>query len=224
MHLVGDRTQSRVSIPSIAFLIFALTLASVGFEEQARAESGSNDMDVKAQLKEVWEREKFSGDWEGLRTKLQDRGIDIGLRLSQYGQGVASGGVDPNGEYGGRMDYRVNADLRKLFGLWEGFSFSMHAMPWFGSVRGLSMWGGGGWTIKNEMIQGGFLVTGTENVTTTWDFAPSFEEGVFMAGFYRFFWELGDLPGNSLIFAGGSTRDQASNDPLDFIDVPGQVL
>ena len=61
-------------------------------------------------------------------------------------------------------------------------------------------------------------------MTTTWDFSDSFKEGVWLAGFYRFFWKLGDMPGRFLIFAAGSTREQASNDPLDFIDVPGQGI
>ena len=294
-------------IPRIRYLVLALVLASVGLDHPASAEPPETT--VKQQLEEVWKRDLFTGDWAGMRTSLHDRGIDIGLRLSQYGQGVASGGVNQKGEYGGRMDYRVNADLEKTFGLWKGLSFGLHAMtrfggdisadagdfvlpntelliplpggyngtnitgltitqsffdgraeavfgkldiidlltgffpqmgygqegffnvnvlasalPWFGAVRGLSMWGGGGWTIKNEMVQGGFLFTGTENVSTSWDFSGSFEHGVFLAGFYRFFWDLKGLPGNILIFAGGSTREQNSNDPNDIVPIPGVGL
>ena len=50
------------------------------------------------------------------RSDLSERGIDIGLRLSQYGHGVADGGVNENGEYGGTMDYRLNVDGGKLVG------------------------------------------------------------------------------------------------------------
>ena len=59
---------------------------------------------------------------------------------------------------------------------------------------------------------------------TSWDFSGSFDEGVFMAGFYRFFWELRDMPGYFLVFAGGSTRKQASNDIHDIIFIPGAGL
>ncbi len=63
--------------------------------------------------KDIWTRDKLFGDFGGLRTDLKDHGIDIGLRLSQYGQGVASGGVDKNGEYGARMSYRPTSTWRR---------------------------------------------------------------------------------------------------------------
>ena len=72
------------------------------------------------------------GIGRGLRTDLHDHGIDIGLRLSQYGQGVASGGVQKSFEYGARMGYRVHADLAKAVGTWEGLSIDLHAMTRFG--------------------------------------------------------------------------------------------
>ena len=87
---------------------------------------------VKEQFADVWTRDKLTGDWGGWRTDLLDHGIDAQFRLSQYGQRVASGGVDKNGEYGGTMDYRVNVDGKKLFGSWEGLSFNMHARTRFG--------------------------------------------------------------------------------------------
>jgi porin len=313
------RDTSRIHLPvrvlAIVYLAAAWVVLSIGSVQPSHAEQGSTNNDgkpaaeatVKEQVKDVWNRDLFTDDWGGMRTYLHDHGIDIDLRLSQYGQGVASGGVNQNGEYGGSMDYRVNADLEKLFGLWKGLSFNMHArtrfgkdvnadagalvlpnaglmlplpgdysgtnitgltvtqslfdgradvffgkldvidlvtgffpqigygqegfwninalvsaMPWFGSVQGLSLWGGGAWTVKNEMVQGGVIFAGTENVTTSWDFSPSFQDGVFMAGFYRFFWDVSDMPGYFLVFAGGSTKYQASNDPNDFINIPGQ--
>ena len=81
---------------------------------------------------DIWSRDKLTGDWWGGRTYLSDHGIDIGLRLSQYYQSVASGGVDQNSEYGGTMDYRLNVDTNKLFGTWKGFSVNMHARTRFG--------------------------------------------------------------------------------------------
>jgi porin len=84
------------------------------------------------QFEHVWKRELLTGDWEGWRTNLQEHGIDPQFRLSQYGQWVADGGRETAGAYGGTMDYRVNADLRKLFGLWDGLSISMHARSRWG--------------------------------------------------------------------------------------------
>jgi porin len=266
-------------------------------------------------LEQVWGRDKLTGDWRGLRTDLHDHGIDIGLRLSQYGQGVASGGVDKNGEYGGTMDYRVNADLNKLVGLWKGLSVTLHArtrfgedvladaggltipntealmplpgdysdsdvtgllvnqmfplwagheglfslgmidvidavtlffpsvaygqegfwnvnalvtaLPWFGAVRGLSLYGG--WLASiNEEFQIGesaILVTGTENVTTSWSsIHDSFDHGAWIAAFHRFLYKIDDKPGYFMVFAGVSTREQVSVESLDFIPIPGEGL
>ena len=313
MAFDGLRVRSRVSIQSVALLV--LVVASLCFDHPANAEEGSAESDTRTQLLDVWNRDLFTDDWGGMRTYLHDHGIDIGLRLSQYGQGVASGGVDQNGEYGGTMDYRINADLRKLFGLWDGLSVSMHArtrfgqdvspdagafalenagmimqlpgsyhgtditglllnqtfplyegheallsfgkidiidavtlffpsvsygqegfwnvnalvsaLPWFGAVNGLSLYGG--WLASfNEDYQMGesaILVTGTQNVTTSWSSDPgSFEDGVWIAAFHRFFWKLDEKPGYFMIFAGGSTRKQSSNDPHDHILIPGQGI
>jgi porin len=310
----GIRTRSRASIRSIAVLLLALVVASVGLDRPAHAADGNAEPDMKAQLQDVWNRDLFTDDWGGMRTYLHDHGIDISLRLSQYGQGVASGGVDKNGEYGGTMDYRVNADLRKLFRLWDGLSVSMHArtrwgsdvsadsgpfalenagmimqlpgdysgtditgllvnqtfpifdshqgllslgkidvidavtlffpyvghgqegfanvnalvsaLPWFGAVNGLSLYGGWLATFNKEygMGQSAFLFTGTQNVTTSWTDTDSFEDGAWMAAFHRFFWKLDDKTGYFMVFGGGSTREQNSNDPHDHAIIPGEGI
>jgi porin len=306
-----------VSILTIVFL-HILFLEVVVFSSSAQAQTSAHVHEVHTapdrSFKEIWNRDKLTGDWGGMRTDLTDHGIDIDLRLSQYGQGVASGGVDQNGEYGGTMDYRVNLDGPKLFGSWDGFSVNMHArtrfgqdvsadagalafqnlgmlmplpggyhatditgltvsqylpffggvanvtlgkldivdlltgffpnlsygqegfsnlnstipaLPWFGAVRGLSLYGGYGATInqKYKMIQSGFLATGTKNVSTSWSsISDSFDEGAWLAGFHRLFWELDDKMGYFMVFVGGSTADQASNDPLDFVVIPGQGI
>ena len=247
----------------------------------------------------------------GLRTDLKDHGIDIGLRLSQYGQGVASGGVQNSFEYGARMSYRVHADLAKAVGTWEGLSIDLHAMtrfgediladtgglvlpntellmplpgkysdsditgltinqyfplyeghlglatlgkldvidavtlffpsvgygqegflnvnalvsalPWFGAVRGLSLYGGWLASINEEyqMGESAILVTGTDNVTTSWDISDSFKHGVWIAAFHRFLYKIDDKPGYFMVFAGGSTREQVSVESLDFVFKPG---
>jgi len=108
------------------FLAVLLLLCTALFATNTWAE------DSKTWAEDIWTRDKLTGDWWGGRTYLSDHGIDIGLRLSQYGQRVASGGVDKNSEYGGTMDYRVNVDGKKLFGSWEGLSFNMHARTRFG--------------------------------------------------------------------------------------------
>ena len=293
----------KISISTTVQLLFALSL----FAGTAHAE------DKTADSESIWTRDKLTGDWGGARSDLSEDGIDLEFRLSQYYQGVTSGGVNRNSEYGGTMDYRVNLDAEKIFGA-KGLSFNMHArtrfgkdiiadggalvlpnagmmmpapgdyhgtditgltliqtftlfgdpalvqmgkldaidmvtgffpnasygqegfmnvnslssnMPWFGAVQGLALYGGMLVTINDEykMAENGLLLTGTTNVSGNWSsFSDAFSDGVWMAGFHRFFWKMDDKPGYFMVFAGYSTRDQESNDPLDFIDIPGQSL
>jgi porin len=112
----------------------------------------------------------------------------------------------------------------------EGFSnvnALVSALPWFGAVNGLSLYGGWLATINKEYQTGqsAILVTGTENVTTTWGSSnDSFDDGVWIAAFHRFLYKLDNKPGYFMVFAGGSTRDQPSNDPHDHIYIPGQGI
>jgi len=111
-------------------------------------------------------------------------------------------------------------------GFWNVNSM-IAALPWFGAVQGLSLYGGWAVTIneKYNLPQSGVLALGTENESTSWgSLGNAFDEGVWLAGFHTFFWELDDKMGNLLVFGGYSTREQPSNDPHDFVLVPGQGI
>jgi porin len=280
---------------------------SVTSEKGIVVDSAVPDVDT------LWTRDKLTGDWGGLRTDLTDRGIDLEFRLSQYYQGVASGGVNQDWEYGGTMDYRLNIDAEKLFGA-KGWSFNMHArtrygqdinsaagalalpnagmmmpapgdyhgtditglnatymfsltdthllsitagqldvidlvtgffpnigygqegfqnvnsqvsaMPWFGSVQGLSLYGGMAITINEKygIPQTGVIAAGTENSSTSWPSVSDSLNNVYWAAFHRFIWEVDEKMGYFMVYGGASTKDQASNDPLDFVAVPGQGI
>lgn len=300
----------------VALIVFAMMgLPSLSFAE---SETAAADPPPAPWKGDIWTRKNLTGDWGGLRTDLHEHGIDIGLRQSHYGQGVASGGIRKNGEYGGTMDYRAHIDGKKLFGTWKGLSIDIHArtrygqdvnadagdlvlqntgllmpapgeyhgtdvtgltltqmfpffgkpaminggildvldlvtgffpnvgygqegfmnvnsqvtaLPWFGAVQGLSLYGGWVTTLNpehNNSPETGFLVTGTENESNSLgSVSDAFDKGVFLAGFHRFFWKLGDKgdkPGYFMVFAGGSTRDQKSNEPHDHVIIPGQGI
>jgi hypothetical protein len=101
------------------------------------------------------------------------------------------------------------------------------ALPWFGAVNGLSLYGGWLATVNKEyqIGQSAILVTGTKNVATSWgSVSDSFDDGAWIAAFHRFLYKLGDKPGYFMIFGGFSTREQASNDPNDFVIIPGQGI
>ncbi len=79
----------------------------------------------------LWTRDKLFGDWGGLRSGLGEHGVAFDLRLSQFYQNVADGGIVENDEYGGKVDYIVNVDGEKL-GLWKGLFLNLHAETQYG--------------------------------------------------------------------------------------------
>jgi hypothetical protein len=108
----------------------------------------------------------------------------------------------------------------------EGFwniNSTVTSLPWFGAVRGLSLYGGVFSIINQEfkMPQSGVLITGTENVSTEWGSVSDSFDDVWMAAYHRFFWKMDDKPGYFMVFGGYSTKEQKSNDPHDFVDLPG---
>ncbi len=68
---------------------------------------------------DLWTRSQLTGDWHGSRDSLADHGWTFFGDLTQYYQGVAAGGLAQQFNYGGRGDYLIDVDTRKL-GLWEG--------------------------------------------------------------------------------------------------------
>jgi porin len=299
------------AIPVIALGVLLTPLSNLRAGDTSEkgivVESPAPDVDT------LWTRDKLTGDWGGLRTDLSDRGIDLQFRLSQYYQGVASGGVNENFEYGGTMDYRLNIDAEKLFGA-KGLSFNMHArtrygqdinsaagalalpnagmmmpspgdydgtditgltanytfplfegylgsvtagqldvidlvtmffpnigygqegfqnvnsqvsaMPYFGAVQGLSLYGGVAVTVNEKygIPQSGIIAAGTENSSTSWPSVSDSLNNVYWAAFHRFIWDLDDKMGYFMVYGSASTKYQASNDPHDFVAIPGQGI
>ncbi|MFT4276005.1 MAG: carbohydrate porin [Rhodopseudomonas sp.] len=71
---------------------------------------------------EDWsKRTRLTGDWDGARTALEEKGVDIIIQYIGEVLGV-SGGPTPNkthATYEGRLDVTVNTDLDRLLG-WKG--------------------------------------------------------------------------------------------------------
>lgn len=79
-----------------------------------------------------WKRQYLTGDWWGARTYLANKGVQIGVELNQYIQGVTNGGRDRTAAYGGTADYTVNLDLMRM-GLLPGALIKFRAESRFGS-------------------------------------------------------------------------------------------
>ncbi|QDT63144.1 carbohydrate porin [Calycomorphotria hydatis] len=77
----------------------------------------------------IWTQSQLTGDWLGVRDMLAESGIVVQSSLTQFYQGVTSGGNDQTFEYGNKFDLYINADTGKL-GLWEGGILQVHAADW----------------------------------------------------------------------------------------------
>jgi porin len=71
-------------------------------------------------------RSQFTGDWGGSRDALATKGLTFFSDITQYYQGVASGGLKQQFRYGGRADYLIDLDSQKM-GLWKGGHIDLRA-------------------------------------------------------------------------------------------------
>lgn len=69
----------------------------------------------------VAHREELTGDWGGVRTRWKDKGVVVDSSLTQFYQGVASGGTETGSEYNGTAQAKVEFDFGKLAG-WQFWS------------------------------------------------------------------------------------------------------
>src|SRR5579863_8893586 len=61
----------------------------------------------------------LTGDWQGLRDRLDERGIDIGVEYIGETFGDVSGGIDQGTIYEGRLELGLDLNLQKLVD-WRG--------------------------------------------------------------------------------------------------------
>ncbi|HET8781727.1 MAG TPA: carbohydrate porin [Pyrinomonadaceae bacterium] len=61
-------------------------------------------------------QETMTGDWGGTRSRWKEKGIELEFKLSNFVQGVASGGVDNDTEYNGKFEMEWKFDLGKVAG------------------------------------------------------------------------------------------------------------
>jgi porin len=59
-------------------------------------------------------RAALTGDWDGHRTALAEKGFTLDLSFTQLVQGVADGGAETGTRYGGKLDALINLDLDRM--------------------------------------------------------------------------------------------------------------
>jgi len=85
-----------------------------------------------------WERDRLTGDWNGGRTWLAERGLQFELDFTQHVQSNVSGGRDTGTKYGGSLEYLLRFDLDRM-GALPGALVSFRGESRYGeSVNGLT--------------------------------------------------------------------------------------
>jgi hypothetical protein len=75
--------------------------------------SGAAATESEATISSIFEREELTGGWWGARSAIESCGINLDVSLTQFCQGVAAGGNEQPGEYGGKIDAYLTFDSNK---------------------------------------------------------------------------------------------------------------
>ena len=109
-----SRSDAATMKKILVFLCVSFSAVPVGssFSEQI-----SNDADP------WWKWDYATGNWFGVRTALEDRGVEISGGYTAEVWGNTTGGLEQGAVYTGLLDFGATADLEKLVG-WKGASVS----------------------------------------------------------------------------------------------------
>lgn len=78
-----------------------------------------------------WNQDLMTGDWGGIRSRWRDKGIELDFMLTQFAQGVASGGIKQGSVYNGKLQTVFKFDLGKLAD-WDNWSAEVRTETRFG--------------------------------------------------------------------------------------------
>ena len=98
-------------------LLFLCVSFSAVFAGNSSSEQISNDADP------WWKWDYATGNWFGVRTTLEDKGVEISGGYTAEVWGNTTGGLKQGAVYTGLLDFGATVDLEKLLG-WKGGSLS----------------------------------------------------------------------------------------------------
>ena len=98
-------------------ILVLLASLSATFAGSSSSEEISNDADP------WWKGDYGTGDWLGVRTELEDKGVEISGGYTAEVWGNTTGGLKTGAVYTGLLDFGATLDLEKLVG-WKGASVS----------------------------------------------------------------------------------------------------
>src|SRR5258705_12169613 len=80
---------------------------------------------------DFWTQETMTGDWDGTRSRWQEKGIELEFKQTSFYQGVASGGIRESSVYNGKFEMWWKFDLAKVAG-WKWWSSEIKSEVRFG--------------------------------------------------------------------------------------------
>ena len=144
----------RVGLTCVLLTGLAPHLASAGQNPANPQSPGSTAQPAASDT----QRETLTGDWEGVRTRWTNKGFVIDSSLSQFYQGVTSGGTETGSEYNATLQATLTFDFGKMAG-WQ---------YWSAEVKGE-------WRFGGPLLAG----TGTINPVNTAAMTPGIEGSKF---------------------------------------------
>ena len=202
MYRVALMIHRRNERPMRSLPAFALAIACTSFalirvtNAQPSADSGDCP----------WHRPKLAGDLFGIRPCLAERGITFDADVTQFYQGVASGGRRQRFRYGGHGDYVLNFDFGKL-GVHKGLYLQIRAEHRFGKPVNLATG-----AVIPVALSPNLPVPGDENLMlTNVLFTQDLSESLAL-----FFGKMDTLDGDPNAFAHGRGKDQFLNSAFVF--------
>ena len=167
---------------------------------------------------ELLSREYLLGDWFGYRQKFADHGITVDSNLTQFFQGVASGGLQQRFAYGDYFGSLIEVDGGKL-GLLQGSYLTVRFEANFGSTinRDTGAFNPAALGASLPVLDGGAAVT---------DF---YYTQVLTEHFAVFFGKIDTFDGDENTFAAGRGIDQFLNsslvwNPVSFLGMPYSTM
>jgi len=108
-----------------------IALLGQNSEPSAGAAPAPQGTATQAPVPSLVHQEELTGDWGGLRTQWKDNGVVLDSSLTQFYQGVASGGTETGSEYNGIAQVKLESDFEKLTG-WQHWTGEVKAELRFG--------------------------------------------------------------------------------------------
>lgn len=137
------------STPSISIPVQPESIVIAPNSDTAPTPANSNGCDsfCQSRFDSLWNRPTLTGDWNGLRPRLQEQGITIGGNITQFGFGVGGGINRPvpvplfaqgdTSAYTGRGEYEALFNLDKFGGMPHG-TLLVRAQHWWGQYGNVS--------------------------------------------------------------------------------------